>query len=150
MADLSEEQRNHIRQSCIATFNHYLINADHHVDRFTETFTDDVTWVRPSGTMTGHGEMQAFMDANVAAQRAGNPHGHVTRHLLTTADVEVRDADHAEGTFYALVFRDEGFGGTLPVPMTMPELVVEYRSCFLRTSAGWLIRARGFSATSCM
>ena len=139
MATMTDEERWGIEHACWATFNRYLTNADHHIDRFTETFTEDVVWIRPSGEMHGHAEMQAFMDENVAMQRAGNPHGHVTRHMLTTSRIEVRDAGNADGIFYALVFRDENYGGTLPVPMNTIELVVEYHSSFVKTSRGWLI-----------
>ena len=140
MTTLTEDQRNSIMQSCLATFNRYLMNADHHVERFTETFTEDVEWVRPGMTMRGHDEMQNFMNEVRDASVASNPpHGHVTRHMLTTNVIDVIDADNAEGTFYGLVFRHEKFGGTLPVPMNEIELVVEYRSSFRRTEEGWLI-----------
>jgi hypothetical protein len=140
MTDLSEDRKNLIRQSCLATFNRYMINADHHIDRFTEVFTGDVVWIRPSGTMVGHAEMQAFMDQGQAARQKENPpHGHLTRHLLTTSHIEVTSAHQADGIFYALVFRDEGFAGELPVAMNMPELLVEYRSRFVDTAQGWLI-----------
>ena len=140
MTVLSENHKNAIRQSCLATFNRYLINADHHVERFTEVFTDDVVWIRPSGKMVGHGEMQAFMDKGAAARRLANPpHGHLTRHMLTTSHIDVSTASQADGIFYALVFRDERFAGELPVAMAMPELVVEYRSRFVETAKGWLI-----------
>ena len=140
MSTVTDEQRCIITQQCLATFNRYLVNADHHIDRFTDAFTEDVLWVRPGMEMVGHAAMQSFMNENRAACIASNPpHGHLTRHMLTTSVIDVMDADNASGMFYALVFRSEAFAGTLPVPMNEPELVVEYRSTFRRTTKGWLI-----------
>lgn len=137
---MTEDQINSITQSCLRTFNRYLMNADSHVERFTETFTEDVEWVRPGMVMRGHAEMQAFMDTNKKAFVDSNPpHGHVTRHMLTTSVIDVKDADNADGEFYALVFRHEEYQGELPVPMNEIELVVHYNSKFVRTDKGWLI-----------
>lgn len=128
-----------IEQACLATFNRYLINADHHVDRFTEVFTPDVVWTRPGGAMHGHAEMQAFMDDIWRQRFADNPHGHVTRHMLTTHLVTAESATRASGIFYALVWRAEDYAGTLPLAMRAPELVVEYRSRFALHNGRWLI-----------
>lgn len=139
MADLEPAERRAIAADCLTLFNTYLVNADHHLDRFTDVFTEDVVWVRPGGEMHGHGEMRSFMDAIMQDRLEGNPQGHVTRHMLTTHSVTVESATRAHGIFYALVYRGEEYAGQLPLPMQPPELVVEYRSSFTRTEQGWLI-----------
>ena len=139
MSVLTDAERRGIEHDCTMLMHRYAVNADQHIDRFTEVFTDDVVWVRPGQEMHGHAEMQAFMDGNVRANREANPSGHLTRHMMTTIDIRVVDANHAEGVSYALVFRDERFGGSLPVPMSTIELVVEYRDSFVKTASGWKI-----------
>jgi len=133
----SERQR--IEQACLATFNRYLINADHNPERFTQVFTPDVVWKRPGGEMRGHAEMQAFMDEVMRQRFEASPHGHVTRHMLTTHLITVHSSRQASGIFYALVYRSETYSGALPVPMEQPELVVEYRSRFALSGEEWLI-----------
>lgn len=139
MSELDPGTKRAISAECLATFNTYLVNADHHHERFTDVFTADVVWVRPGGEMHGKGEMRAFMDRVLQERRAANPHGHVTRHLLTTHAITVESAMRASGIFYALVYRGENFAGDLPMPMEQPELVVEYRSSFVLSKGSWLI-----------
>lgn len=139
MNELTDEARRAIEHDCLMLMNRYAIYADHHPERFSELLADDAIWVRPGMEMHGRTEAQAFMDENQRANREDNPHGHLTRHLITSAHIEVEDLDHARGIIYALVFRDERFAGDLPVPMNTIELVVEYRTNFARSSEGWLI-----------
>lgn len=139
MTCIDAEERRAITTDCLSLFNTYLINADHHLDRFTDVFTEDVVWTRPGGEMRGHGEMRAFMDRITHDRLAENPNGHITRHMLTTHQITVESATRASGIFYALVYRGDDYAGTLPVPMQLPELVVEYHSSFVLTDKGWLI-----------
>ena len=127
-----DEVRRQIQHDCTMLMHRYTVNADHHPEQFTEVFCDDVVWVRPGMEMHGREEMQAFIDANTGP-------GSLTRHMITTVDIRVVDENSATGTSYALVFRDDEFGGTLPVPMNTIELVVEYRDEFALTDAGWRI-----------
>ncbi len=136
---VSDETRRAIEHDCIRLMHRYAINADQHNDRFTDVFTPDVVWIRPGMEMRGHAAMQAFIDETIAALRARNPAGPLTRHVITSIDIRVIDEDHAQGVTYGLVFRDNDFSGTLPTPMNTLELVVEYRDEFVRTAAGWLI-----------
>lgn len=136
---VSDALRREIEHDCTMLMHRYAVNADQHIDRFFEVFTPDALWVRPGMEMRGHAEIQAFMDNMAKSLREANPHGHLTRHLMTTMRIDVVDADKAEGVTYALVFREENFAGTVPVAMNQIELVVEYRDIFVRTPNGWLI-----------
>lgn len=138
--EVSPAERRAIVQDCLATFNRYLVNADHHPERFTECFTPDVIWLRPGGRMEGHEQMQAFIDATMAEQRRAGHDRDLTRHLLTTACVEVQGARSACGMFYALVYRVSGTGENQPQPMREPELLVEYRSHFVPVDGEWKIK----------
>ena len=117
----------------------YAICADRDLLRLPELFAEDGIWVRPGNDMRGHREMRAFVEQVQRGILASNPNGHLTRHMFTTSMIEAQDDDHASGIFYALVFRDEHNDGTLPRPMNMIELVVEYRTDFKRTESGWRI-----------
>lgn len=139
MNQLTDEQRRSIENDCTMLMYRYAIYADHHPECFSEVFAEDAVWIRPGMEMHGAAEAQKFMDEAQRACRQDNPHGHLTRHAITTSLVEVQDHDRAEGIFYGLVFRDEDFAGSLPVSMNTMELVVEYRTRFVRTAAGWRI-----------
>lgn len=138
-SNLSDTERSVIERRCEGLLHRVLVGADHDLERFFSAFADDVVWVRPVGTMNGKGEMRAFMEGNQKKLREENPNGHLTRHLLSSFDIDVIDDENAQSTAYAQVYRDEKFDGALPVKMNEPELVVEYRSRYRKTADGWRI-----------
>lgn len=139
MACSSEDVRRAVEHDCLGLMQRYALTADRDLTGLPDLFAEDGVWVRPGNEMRGRAAMRAMLDAVVQAIHADNPHGHVTRHMFTTSQVDALDDDHARGTFYALVFRDENFDGTMPRPMNTIELVVEYNTEFVRTAEGWRI-----------
>lgn len=138
-SNLSDAERSVIERRCEGLLHRVLVGADHDLERFFSAFTDDVVWVRPVAVMNGKAEMRAFMEGHQKKQREENPHGHLTRHLLSSFDIDVIDSENAESTAYAQVFRDAHFDGKLPAKMSAPELLAEYRSKYRKTPEGWRI-----------
>lgn len=139
MACSSEDVRRAVEHDCVMLMQRYAVTADRDITALADLFAEDGVWVRPGMEMRSPAEMREAMGGVAAGILAGNPHGHVTRHMFTTCLVEADDDDHAHGTFYAQVFRDETFDGTMPRPMNSPELIVEYNTAFRRTGQGWRI-----------
>jgi ketosteroid isomerase-like protein len=138
--DLTEMEIGHIEHACARVYHRIAVAADAGFAGYEDCFTDDVVWVRPDMEMHGHGEMRAFLNAELARMQQDNPpHGHLLRHMYTTILIDVTSPIMALGKAYALNFRDERFDGTMPAPMNTPELIAAYQSEFRKTDKGWRI-----------
>ena len=72
----------------------------------------------------------------------GYPKDRLARHVSTNQYVEMVDDDHAVGTSYAIVFReDQPQAGAVSVN-SAPRSVVEYVDRYRRTPGGWRISER--------
>jgi hypothetical protein len=111
-------------------------------------FATDVSFIRngqpPLPTI---GAIRDFFSQLVAA-RAAKGELHYTQHHLTTVSVTALDESRAESIAYVLVLRDIRLGREIhkeavPVPvrtMAQPELLLEYRDCFVLERGEWRIR----------
>jgi SnoaL-like domain len=131
---LAEQEESAIEQACTKLYHRMGVAADSNLLDFLKLFTTDVVWARPSMVMRGHDEIRAFLTAE--AERTAS---HLTRHLYTTIVIDVIDAEHASGRAYATIYRDENPGNDRPVPMQLPELVVDYNTRFAREDGQWKI-----------
>ena len=139
-AQLAEIERFHIEHACARVYHQLAIAADAAFEGYEDCFTTDVVWVRPAMEMHGHGEMRAFLDSELERMRRENPpHGHLTRHMYTTVYIRAIDRQTARGKASAFVYRDERFSGSLPAPMSFPEVIAAYESNFQKTNDGWKI-----------
>ena len=131
---MTEDERRAIEQDCLKLIATYAIAADHHdAEAFVGIFTEDGAWIRPKASLQGHAALRAFM-----AQR---PRDVVSRHISTNALVEVTGPETARGVSYATVYRHDG-AVSGEAPLTGADAIVEYHDDFVRTPAGWRIKAR--------
>lgn len=108
-------------------------------DTLMSVWAPDCEWVRPGQEIIGRDAARANFEGLEKSRLESNPHGHLQRHHVTTLRVKPVDADHAEATWYAFVQQDPDWDGTLPQPMKLPSLTVEYRTSFRRESGTWMI-----------
>jgi hypothetical protein len=130
-----------MESSCRQLLGLYLTSVDaKDLDRMLQAFAPDAQWVRPGmPPMRDQADIRAFFETLWKKQALGSSHGHLTRHLLTTVSTIPAGEDRATGIAYALVFRCANFAGKLPVAMSEPELIVEYRDEFVRRDGQWRI-----------
>jgi ketosteroid isomerase-like protein len=138
---MNEMDRLVMESSCRQLLGLYLTSVDaKDLDTMLQAFASDAQWIRPGmPPMRNHADIRAFFETLWRKQSLASPHGHLTRHLLTTVSTVPVSEDRASGVSYAFVFRAAEFTGTLPVAMTEPELIVEYRDEFVRTDGEWRI-----------
>lgn len=136
---LDDNQQAVIITLCRNLLMHYATAIDtHDFAAFASLFTQDGVFERPNAEpLVGRGAIKTFLDTLFAQRRAGNPAGHLQRHLFTTVWIEPLSLTEARGVSCALAYRDVDFTGTLPSPTRLPELLVEYRDHFRRDEDGW-------------
>lgn len=113
----------------------------HHIDHlnpqaFADLFTEDAVYkpaIEPE-PIVGHAAILRWINRY--------PKDRLGRHMSTNQLVEIIDEDHAVGTSYAVVFREEhpveGEISTNSTPRSFAEYVDTYR----RTDDGWRIASR--------
>jgi hypothetical protein len=106
-----------------------------------DLFTEDGRWISPEVTHAGQAEV-----ATAFAARQANT-SRMSRHVCSTALVEVEDADNATAVTYLQLYRHDGEPGRRISPLAgLPEFVGEYHDSFARTPDGWRFRTRRFVA----
>lgn len=125
-----------IEHDCASVVNRYgLAVCRWDLDTFVALSTDDAVWQRPAvAPMAGHAQIRAFMDSQPP------PAERVMRHVQGGIVVDVIDEDHARVSSQTTVYSAPP--GPLPVPIALPDMVVEYEDKMVRTPEGWRIRRR--------
>jgi ketosteroid isomerase-like protein len=107
-----------------------------HLDDWISVFVEDAVWKRPRrDPLVGHTAIRHFM------QTEGFAGNRVVRHVNGHGVISFTGPDAATGTTTTLVF-DLPDTGELPITMTGPKMMVEYRDRLIRTEAGWKIAER--------
>lgn len=133
---LSEIEHTIIDCECRRLLNRLVVGADHNLERLLNVFSDDAIWIRGSEEIRGRTGIRASIEDSRRIHRKANPNGHLTRHVLTSTDVDAMDSNNADAVAYCIVFREKEFDGRLPARMTLPDILVEYRASFLKTAEG--------------
>lgn len=120
-------------RACERLMRLYCHYVDHgQAARVAELFAEDGVW---------HSERRELMGQDAIAQafvqRQHNT-SRVSRHVCSSAVVNVEDEAHASGVVYLTLYRADGDGPH----STLPTLVGEYRDTFVKTPEGWRIRRR--------
>lgn len=124
-----------IKEACrdvIARYCHLCDARDY--AGFAGLFTEEGLWSRPIGEFRGRAAIRAVMEER--------PSRGQTRHLMGSIHVETVDAEHATALSYCMVYRDLEWDGQGPASASAPEMLVDYRDCFVRIDGQWLIASR--------
>jgi uncharacterized protein (TIGR02246 family) len=126
------------KQACAELMSRYALAVNSRdVEGFVGLFTPDGEWNRPGGhSMRGHEQIRAYIDHALV-----DPTVHTLRHVNGAALVEVDGPARATCWSQTTVY-DVPQGPPYPVPLTNPDMVVEYRDLLLRRNDRWLIRRR--------
>jgi uncharacterized protein (TIGR02246 family) len=127
-----------VKQACAEVMARYALAVNtRDVAGFVALFTLDGEWNRPGGhSMRGHDEIRAYIDYALA-----DPAQRTLRHVNGAALVDVTGPDTAASWSQTTVY-DTPQGGPFPVPLSGPDMVVEYRDQLVRVDGRWLIRRR--------
>lgn len=107
---------------------------DRDAEAFSNAFTDDAVWTRPSvDPMVGREAIGAAVGTPLVGQ--------VVRHIGGGADAVLTSEDTAVVISQATIY-SVAHDGELPAPVTLPAKVIEYRDELVRTPEGWRIRNR--------
>ncbi len=107
------------------------------VEGFVGLFTPDGEWNRPGGhSMRGHDEIRPYIDFALA-----DPAERTLRHVNGASLIDLTSPDTATAWSQTTVY-DTPQGGPFPVPLSNPDMVVEYRDHLERRDGHWLIRRR--------
>lgn len=142
---MTDEQAAVIITLCRNLVMRYAVAIDSQdFDDFVSLFTEDAEFQRPGApVLRGRREIHAFLTDLHRRRMAGNPAGHLQRHLFTTTWIDPVSESEARGVCCALAYRDVDFTGAVPSPMRMPELLIEYRDVFQRRDGRWLMHRHG-------
>jgi uncharacterized protein (TIGR02246 family) len=126
------------KQACAELLARYALAVNtRDVDGFVGLFTRDGEWHRPGGhSMRGQDEIREYIDYALA-----DPKERTLRHVNGANVIEIIDADTATSWSQTTVY-DTPRGGELPVPLTGPDMVVEYRDRLVRVTGQWYIDRR--------
>jgi hypothetical protein len=134
---MTEEQQTAIEAACIRLQQRYGTLADRQDPKFRELFADDAAITLPEyPTFSG-------LDAIMTGQAEWRKTGILMRHVCTNFTIDVKDAAHAEGLCYLMVF----YGGvqasdaTEVVPTT-PISLGEFQDRFVNQDGRWLFQSR--------
>jgi uncharacterized protein (TIGR02246 family) len=108
-------------------------------DGYAQLFTPDGLFVRanePDAPLKGREAIAAALSARPAAR--------LTRHLCSNIEIEVRDATHAEGRCYLLLYAADASApaGTGGHRADEVQRLGEYHDLYVRTAEGWRIARR--------
>jgi hypothetical protein len=134
---MDEREEVAIEAACIRLQQRYGTLADRQDAKFRDLFAEDASITLP--------EYPAFkgLDAIMAGQAEWRTSGILMRHVCTNFTIEVKDAEHAEGLCYLMVF----YGGTqapeaTDVVPTMPISLGEFHDTFVKHNGRWLFQSR--------
>jgi len=127
-----------IEHACQRLMYRYCHLVDHgEAGQVADLFTEDGECeIVPGRPMRGKTIL-----AKVFAARQAQA-GLMSKHVCTTAVIDVIDEDRAIGTVYLTLFRHEGEPGRVFSPLEGPFMVGEYRDEFARTVDGWRFAKR--------
>lgn len=107
-----------------------------HVEDWVALFLEDAVWKRPRREpLVGRDEFRHFMKTEGFA---GN---RVVKHVNGHGVISFDGPDRATGTTTTTVY-DLPNTGELPITMTGPKMMVEYRDTLVKTDDGWKIAER--------
>lgn len=106
------------------------------IDDWVALFLPDAVWKRPRrDPLVGHAAFHQFMtDEGFAGNR-------IVKHVNGHGVIQFQSPERATGTTTTIVF-DMPNTGELPIMMTGPKMMVEYRDELVKTAAGWKIALR--------
>jgi ketosteroid isomerase-like protein len=130
----------HIERACERLINRYCHLIDHgQASQVADLFVDDGVWANPEVTRDG----RAAIAKGFGARQANG--ARQSRHVCSTAVIEVIDNANARGVTYLTLYRHDGEPGRASSPLDgQPDVVGEYRDLFVRTSDGWRFKRREF------
>lgn len=135
---MDSQEKQSIEQACRALLAEYAVAVDRGDGAaMVALFTPDGTLRRGDLTLRGPAEIPIILGKR--------PDDLVMRHLLTTIHIRVIDGAHAEGLSYYMVYN--GRGAELPLPMTQPFSIGDWRSRFVRTQDGWKLADQEIART---
>lgn len=105
------------------------------IDDFVSLFTPDAVWQRPAvPAMNGHAEIRKYM--------SGQPLDRTVRHVNGLCMVTVdEDGTSATAISQTTVYDING-QTTVPVPLSGPDMVVEYRDKLVKRGEEWFFARR--------
>jgi ketosteroid isomerase-like protein len=126
-----------IERACERLAIDYCHFTDHgEASRVADLFTDDGVWVAGDTVMSGRARiLRGF-------QHRENNAARMSRHVCSTMQIDVHDADNASGCVYLTLYRHDGDPERKLSPLNGPAMVGEYRDAFRRTPDGWRIARR--------
>lgn len=104
------------------------------IDRALSLMTDDVEWVRESGTVRGREEVRRSLNARSRQRR--------TRHLVANVDVRSGGQETAHAHCDILVYQGMLDVETGPVSIKGPDLLLSNVDDLVRVSGHWKIRRK--------
>jgi len=134
---VTEIDRLLIERACLQLVTDYCHLTDHgEAAKVAAQFTDDGVWKSGERVMSGREKIQRGF------QKRQENTARVSRHVCTTARIEVLDADSARGCVYLTLYRHDGEPGRALSPLIGPAMVGEYHDEFRRTPEGWRFQRR--------
>jgi hypothetical protein len=129
-----------IERECERLINRYCHLIDHgEAAQVADLFVEDGVWANPEVTRDG----RAAIAKGFGARQANGARR--SRHVCSTALIEVIDDANARGVTYLTLYRHDGEPGRAVSPLDgLPEVVGEYCDVFVRTSDGWRFKRREF------
>ena len=126
------------KQGCAEVIARYALAVNtRDVEAFVTLFTSDGEWNRPGGhSIRGHDAIRAYIDFALP-----DPTQRTLRHVNGAQVIDLIEADAATSWSQTTVY-DTEHGGGFPVPLTGPDMVVEYRDLLVRHDGRWFIRRR--------
>lgn len=103
-------------------------------DRAVSLVTDDIEWVRESGTVRGHDQVRQALEARPRDRR--------TRHLVTNIDVSQADPTTARARCDVVVYRGIVDAGNGPIAVRGPELMLSSVDDLVLLGGSWKIRKK--------
>ena len=130
-----------IERECERLIYAYCHVIDHgEAARVAELFDEDGVWATPEVRCEGREAIRKAFQARQSNQ------GRISRHVCSTPNIEVVDANHATAVTYLTLYRHDGEPGRRTSPLEgLPEFVGDYRDSFVRTPRGWRFHTREFT-----
>lgn len=136
-ADMTDLDRLLIERACERLIQLYCHWTDHgEAARVADLFAEDGVWASADNIMNGRASILRGFRARQDNQRR------MSRHVCTSALIDVIDASTASGVVYLTLYRHDGEAGRATSPTQAPSMIGEYRDRFVRTSAGWRFQRR--------
>lgn len=135
----TEIERAQVERACTRLILHSIrVFDERDWPAYARLFTEDGVFIRanePGEPLMGRAVIERVLCAR--------PPNRLTMHLCTNIEIEVLDAEHAEGRCYLLLY--SGDSGRAPEggrPAEPVQRLGEYRDRFVRTPDGWRIALR--------